>query len=193
MSNPSPPGLKYCLELAKVNAANPFPPNHWEPQTLVHQTEAAKQYAISAWQARGHNAHSHTGLPYPPGPPDGELAPVIRGTSGGSRQAATTVVRLVTGHAFVSSYTARFYPHKRTSCPGCGVNGQPPIHRTRHQTLPALRKSLSRPPPPSTPDLCQPSSALERQQGTPNVPVSGQGLLQAARGSTRPRIIPLGL
>ena len=38
------------------------------------------------------------------------------------------MVRVVTGHAFVGSYSARFHPGKRTSCPACGVNPQTVEH-----------------------------------------------------------------
>jgi len=38
------------------------------------------------------------------------------------------VVRVVTGHALVCSYSARFHPGKRTSCPACRVNPQTVEH-----------------------------------------------------------------
>lgn len=64
-SKPALPGLRQCLELAQTNATNSFPPNHREPQTLFYQTESAKTRAITAWQARWHNAPPHPGLALP--------------------------------------------------------------------------------------------------------------------------------
>ena len=37
-------------------------------------------------------------------------------------------MRLITGHAFVGSYTARFHPRKATHCPECGANPQTVAH-----------------------------------------------------------------
>lgn len=63
-----------------------------------------------------------------PAPPDGKPVPVVKGASGGSRHAAATLVRLITDHAFVGSYTARLHPRKQTSCPGCGAKPQTVEH-----------------------------------------------------------------
>jgi hypothetical protein len=88
--------------------------------------------AIAAWQARWHNApltsDAYTALPHPP---TGTLPPVIEGAAGGSRLASATLVRLITGHAFIGSYR-RFHPDKPTHCPHCGVNPQTVSHVIKH-------------------------------------------------------------
>ena len=44
------------------------------------------------------------------------------------RTASVRLVRLITSHAFVDSYTVRFHPRKATHCPECGVNLQTVAH-----------------------------------------------------------------
>jgi hypothetical protein len=86
-----------------------------------------------------------------PAPPNGKLAPVIKGAKGGSRQASATLVRLITGHAFIGSYTAQFHPRKRTSCPGCGVNPQTVEHIIK--TYPHFERARAAHPSLISPDL----------------------------------------
>ena len=53
-------------------------------------------------------------------------------TLGVSATACATLVRLITAHAFIGEYTARFHPRKPTSCPECGANPQTVAHVIRH-------------------------------------------------------------
>ncbi len=41
-----------------------------------------------------------------------------------SRMVSATLIRLITGHAIIGSYTARFHPHKPTHYPECRANPQ---------------------------------------------------------------------
>src|SRR5258707_8926958 len=66
---------------------------------------------------------THPGVPSPP-LPAGKFPLVITGAAGGPRKASAMLIRLITGHAFIGSYTARFHPRKPTHCPGCGTNPQ---------------------------------------------------------------------
>ena len=121
---PFPHNCKRCLELARANTANPFPPNHREPRTVAYQTIFFdKKYAISAWPVRWH-ASRRTIWPSPPPKRESRTSHKIKDASRSSRRVATTVVRLMTGRVFVCSYTARFHPHKGTTCPACRVNPQ---------------------------------------------------------------------
>ena len=126
-------GFRRCIDLARANTAAPLPPDHQEPHTIAHQKSSSKELALSAWQARWHNAdrRSQAFLALP-SLPSGKLPPVIVGAAGGSRTASATLVRLITGHAFVGSYTARFHPRKATHCPECGVNPQTVEHVILH-------------------------------------------------------------
>ena len=152
---PATTGLKRCAELAQANAANPLPPHHREPHTLTYQTQSAKDLAISAWQTRWHRdpRQSQVYLALP-APPNGKMAPAVKGASGGSRHASATFVRLITGHAFIGAYAARFHPRKPTNCPECGANPQTVAHviqqcpryaraRAAHLTPTATDLSLS--------------------------------------------------
>ncbi|KAH9984562.1 hypothetical protein BJV77DRAFT_1071981 [Russula vinacea] len=111
-------GFRRCIDLARANTTAPLPPDHQEPHTIAHQKSSSKELALSAWQARWHNAdrRSQAFLALP-SPPLGKLPPVIVGAAGGSRTASATLIRLITGHAFVGSYTACFHPRKATHCP----------------------------------------------------------------------------
>jgi len=63
-------GIHRCIDLARETATAPFPPSHREPNTVAFQKATSKQLAISAWQARWHNANRRTqaylALPSPP-------------------------------------------------------------------------------------------------------------------------------
>ena len=122
-------GIKRCIDLTQTNAANPWPPNHREPNTIAFQKASSKASTIAAWQARWHNADRRTQAYLAlPAPPSGKPPPVISGAAGGSRSASSTLIRLITGHAFIGSYTARFHPRKPTHCPDCGTNPQTVAH-----------------------------------------------------------------
>ena len=122
-------GIKRCIDLAQTNAANPWPPNHREPNTIAFQKASSKASAIAAWQARWHNADRRTQAYLAlPAPPSGKPPPVISGAAGGSHSASSTLIHLITGHAFIGSYTARFHPQKPTHCPDCGTNPQTVAH-----------------------------------------------------------------
>ncbi|KAF8467036.1 hypothetical protein DFH94DRAFT_620613, partial [Russula ochroleuca] len=126
-------GIKRCTDLARSHATAPWPPNHREPNTIATQKQESKELAISAWQARWHNADQRSQAYLAlPSPPTGKLPPVISSAAGSSRTALVTLIRLITGHAFVGSYTARFHPRKATHCPDCGVNLQTVAHIIQH-------------------------------------------------------------
>jgi hypothetical protein len=50
-------------------------------------------------------------------PPNGKILPVIQGSKGHEKAVFSTLVRIITGHAFIGSYTAKFHPDLPTSCP----------------------------------------------------------------------------
>jgi hypothetical protein len=52
---------------------------------------------------------------------------VIQGAKHGNRAVVSMLLCLITGHAFIGSYTARFRPDKPTDCP-CGV----PLRTVEH-------------------------------------------------------------
>src|SRR5260370_41149351 len=96
------------------------------------QKATTKQLAISAWQARWHAADRRMqAFLALPSPPTGKFPPVIAGAvgGGGSHTASATLIRLITGHVFIGSYTARFHPRKPTHCPDCGARPQTVLHQ----------------------------------------------------------------
>ena len=145
-------GICRCIDLARANAAAPLPQNLQEPNTIAFQRSSTKEIAFSAWQARWHNSdrRSQAFLALP-SPPSGKLPPVIAGAAGGSRTACATLVRLITGHAFVGSYTARFHPRKATHCPECGVDPQTVTHVLQH--CPRFERARTTHLRPTAPDL----------------------------------------
>ena len=122
-------GIRRCIDLARANAVAPLPLDHQEPNTIAFQRSSTKELAISAWQARWHNSdrRSQAFLALPASP-SGKLSPAISGAARGSRAACATLVHLITGHAFIGSYTERFHPRKPTHCPNCGTNPQTVAH-----------------------------------------------------------------
>lgn len=121
------PFLQSCkryLELAHANTAYPFPRNHREPWP----TKPNLPRSARSQPGKSDGTTPPDALSDPPRRSNGKPVSVIKDASRGSRQAATTVVRLVTGRVFVGSYTARFHPHKGTSCPTCRVNPQTVKH-----------------------------------------------------------------
>jgi hypothetical protein len=138
-AKPKSVGIKRCIELALNSAANPLQPNLREPHTVAFQRATAKELALAAWQARWHNADRRSRVYLAlPNPPAGKLPPAIQGAKGGSRHTCAILVRLITGHAFIGEYIARFHPRKPTSCSECGTNPQ-----TRHPSMPPLRTHLT--------------------------------------------------
>jgi hypothetical protein len=89
--------------------------------TISYQRQAAKTDALDAWGTRWLNedrrSQAYTALPTPP---TGKISPVIQGSRGSERAVFSTLIRFITGHAFVGSYTARFRPDLPTGCP-CGA------------------------------------------------------------------------
>ncbi len=122
-------GIRRCVDIARETATALFPPNHYEPNAVPFQKATSKQLAISAWQARWHRADRRTPACFAlPSPSSSKLPPVIEGAAGGSCTASATLIRLITGHAFIGSYTARFRPRKPTRCPECGADPQTVSH-----------------------------------------------------------------
>lgn len=147
-------GIRRCIDLARANAAAPLPQDHQEPNTIAFQRSSTKELTFSAWQARWHNAdrRSQSFLALRrPSPPSGKLPPAIASAAGGSCTACATLVRLITGHAFVGSYTARFHPRKATHCPECGVNPQTVAHIIQH--CPRFERARTTHLRPTAPDL----------------------------------------
>jgi len=132
-SRPKLVGIKRCIELALNNAANPLPQNLHKPYTITFQKVTAKELALVAWQAHWHNANrcSRVYLTLP-NPPARKLPLAIQGAMGGSHHACATLVRLITGHAFIGKYTACFHPCKSTSCLECGTDPQTIAHVIHH-------------------------------------------------------------
>ena len=108
-------------------------------------------------------------------------------------QVAARVVRVVTGHAFVGSYSARFHPGKRTtgraacSCPACGVNPQTVEHTIK--VCPRYKGARTAHLSPIA-HLSLPAVFGTKKGGRHSISSwRYQSLLQAIRGSSRPRII----
>jgi hypothetical protein len=156
-------GIKRCIVLAHELATIPLPEENREPATIAFQKASSKQLAISAWQASWHNADRRS-LSYLalPSPPSGKHPPAIRGAAGGSRLASATFIRLITGHAFVGSYTARFHPRKPTHCPECGAPLQSVAHVLLH--CPRFARARASHLLPVTPDLSL-STLLGTEEG----------------------------
>lgn len=90
-------------------------------------------------------------VPCSPFPPIGQTPSAIQGAAGASRTAASALIRLITGHAFIGSYTARFRPPETNSLRKCGVNPQtlpmsfntlPSLHRARAHLSPSSPRPL---------------------------------------------------
>jgi hypothetical protein len=121
-------GFARAKHLADTIAARPPPPNHREPHSISFQRSTSKLEAIDAWGVRWQDSdrrsQSYVALPHPP---NGKLPPAIQGIKRGSRAAVSTLFRLITGHAFIGSYTARFRPDEPVDCP-CGA----PLQTVQH-------------------------------------------------------------
>ena len=123
-------GIKRCIDLARSHATTPFPPFHREPHTVSHQQATSHEIAIETWQGRSWHNADRRGQTFRalPEPPTGKLPPVIRAAAEAPRKVASTLVRMITGHAFIGSYYSRFHPRKPTHCPDCGFNPQSVEH-----------------------------------------------------------------
>lgn len=129
LSKPSLAALTRYLELAQANTANPFPPNHRKVANLglpIQNSQGARHPRPGKPDGTTRpNAHKPTWLSLPHWTGNLPHSSKAHQESQGKAQAAATVVHLVTGHAFVVSYSPCFHPCKQTSCPACGVNVQP--------------------------------------------------------------------
>ena len=121
-------GFARAKHLSDTIAARPLPPNHHEPHSISFQRSTSKLEAIEAWGMRWQDSdrrsQSYVTLPQPP---NGKLPPAIQGIKGGGRAAVSTLFRLITGHAFIGSYAARFRPDDPVDCP-CGS----PLQTVQH-------------------------------------------------------------
>jgi hypothetical protein len=125
-------GFARAKHLSDTIAARPLPPNHREPHSISFQRNTSKLETIDAWGARWQDSdrrsQSYVALPQPP---TGKLPPAIQGIKGGGRATGdvSTLFRLITGHAFIGSYTARFRPDadEPVDCP-CGT----PLQTVQH-------------------------------------------------------------
>src|SRR5713226_10678957 len=118
----------------------PAPPTT-ENRTQLPSKRLRRDSSPSQHEARWHNTDRCTQLYLTiSSPPSGKLLPVIDGAAGGSRTASATLVRLITGHAFIGSYTASFHPRKPTYCPEHGADPQPVGHVL--QTCPRYARAL---------------------------------------------------
>ncbi|KAI0252403.1 hypothetical protein BJV78DRAFT_1124746, partial [Lactifluus subvellereus] len=76
------------------------------------------------WQDSDRRSQTYVALPHPP---SGKLPPVMKGAKTGDQATVSTLICLITGHAFIGSYTARFWPEQPVSCP-CGT----PLQTVEH-------------------------------------------------------------
>jgi hypothetical protein len=109
-----------------------------EPHSIKDQRQKTKEAAITAWAERWHQA-PRSSLAYQTAltkPPDGRPHPtflVRQDTVKFSRLTLCTLYRVITGHAFVGSYTQRFFPQhtpEQVACP-CGE----PVQTVEHVLL----------------------------------------------------------
>jgi hypothetical protein len=109
-----------------------------EPHSIKNQKQKTKQAAIATWSERWHEA-PRSSLAYQTAltkPPDGRPHPtflVRQEAVKFSRLTICTLYRIITGHAFIGSYTERFFPQhtrEQVACP-CGA----PIQTVEHVLL----------------------------------------------------------
>jgi hypothetical protein len=123
-----------------------------EPHSIKAQKKKTTEAAISAWAERWHQA-PRSSLAYKTAltrPPDGRPHPtflVRQDTAKFSRLTICTLYRVITGHAFIGSYTQRFFPQhtqEQVACP-CGEPVQTVEHVLLHCQLhnAARRKHLT--------------------------------------------------
>ena len=87
----------------------PSPPTT-ENRTQLPSKRLRRDSSPSQHEARWHNTDRCTQLYLTiSSPPSGKLLPVIDGAAGGSRTASATLVRLITGHAFIGSILASLH------------------------------------------------------------------------------------
>jgi hypothetical protein len=107
-------GFKRAKQLAleAIHTADPNPDD--KPHTIKHQKKKTKEAAVTTWANRWHDL-PRTSLAYRTAltkPPDGRTHPTFQqncNTAKFSRKTLCTLYRLTTGHAFIGSYTQRFY------------------------------------------------------------------------------------
>jgi hypothetical protein len=109
-----------------------------EPHSIKDQKMKTKTAAIAAWAERWHQM-PRSSLAYKTAltkPPDGRPHPtflVRQDAAKFSRLTICTLYRIITGHAFVGSYTQRFFPQhtqEQVACP-CGE----PVQTVEHVLL----------------------------------------------------------
>jgi hypothetical protein len=113
-------GFHRVRHLSNTIAAHPLPPNHREPHSIGSQRSTTKMEAIDAWGARwqGSDRRSQSNVALQQS--NGKFPPAIQGAKGEGRAIFSTLIRLITGHAFIGNYSARFRPDNPTDCP-CGT------------------------------------------------------------------------
>jgi hypothetical protein len=86
-----------------------------EPHTIKHQKKKTKEAAVATWANCWHNS-PHTLLVYRTAltkPPNSRPHPTFKTEPNSAKFSCTThctLYRLITGHAFIGSYTQHFYP-----------------------------------------------------------------------------------
>jgi hypothetical protein len=115
------------------------PPNHRESHAISYhwQRQAAKTTAIDTWSTRWRNSdrpsQAYVALPVPP---TGKPSPVIQCSECCDRAVFATLIRFITGHTVIGSYTEKFRPDPPTNCP----RGAPCSNRRTRYLLPTLRQ-----------------------------------------------------
>jgi hypothetical protein len=163
--------------------AVPFPPNHRKPYTLAFQAESAKELAMSAWQARWRQSPRQSqvslALPAPLKRKPASIIPLEASSTPPPPSSAWSPDMSSSAHTPPDSIPVNELAPRDA--------GKPPDGHERHQTLPALRKSLSCPPPPDSPWLISVNPLRhQRWQGPPSLLEGQQSLLQPVRGGLRP-------
>jgi hypothetical protein len=101
------------LALEAVHTAEPSPDE--EPHTIKYQKKKTKEAAIATWADHWHNSPC-TSLVYRTAltkPPDSRPNPTFKTKPNSAKFSHTTCCTLyclITGHAFIGSYTQCFYP-----------------------------------------------------------------------------------
>jgi len=131
-------GFKRAKQLALEAIRTADLTNFEEPHSIKKQKEATRNAATATWAERWHQT-PHASLVYKTAltrPPDGRTHPTfLTGEQAAkfSRLTLCTMYRIITGHAFVGSYTQRFFPQHtpdQVACP-CGT----PVQTIEHILL----------------------------------------------------------
>jgi hypothetical protein len=154
---PGPQGLGWAYEAIRTADLREIE----EPHSIKWQQKETKDAAVMTWAERWHSA-PRSSLAYRTAltkPPDGRPHPMFlirQEAAKFSRLTLCTLYRVITGHAFIGSYTQRFFPQhtrKQVACP-CGEPVQTiehlllncPIHtdaRRKHLTASGCPQNLS--------------------------------------------------